>query len=329
MPYKIVCQVIFFLALSLALMPSFEAKSDDTVLNFGIISTESSQNLRKIWDPFLEDMRKGTGYDIKAFFASDYAGVIEAMRFDKAQLAWMGNKAAMEAVDRAGGEVFAQTVSIDGSEGYYSHLIAHVDSPLNNLEDVIEKAGELNFGNGDPNSTSGFLVPQYYAFALNDLDPKTAFKRVVNANHETNALTVANKQVDIATNNNENLARLEKTAPDKRKLVKVIWTSPIIPSDPLVWRKDLDPAIKERLVKFLLGYGQEGPDKDREKAILADLLWLGFKKSDDGQLLPIRQLELFKEQRTLMSDDKMERGEKDKRLSEIQRQLAEIAKKTE
>ena len=70
-------------------------------INFGIISTESSTNLKKIWDPFLADMQKGTGLKINAFFASDYAGVIEGMRFKKVQIAWFGNKSAMEAVDRA------------------------------------------------------------------------------------------------------------------------------------------------------------------------------------------------------------------------------------
>ena len=52
------------------------------------------------------------------------------MRFNKVQVAWYGNKSAMEAVDRANGEVFAQMVTADGSPGYWSLLIAHKDSPL-------------------------------------------------------------------------------------------------------------------------------------------------------------------------------------------------------
>ncbi|MGR6765684.1 PhnD/SsuA/transferrin family substrate-binding protein, partial [Aeromonas veronii] len=78
-------------------------------------------------------MAKQTGLKINAFFASDYAGLIEAMRFNKMQVAWLGNKSAMEAVDRANGEVFAQMVNADGTQGYYSHLIVHKDSPLASL----------------------------------------------------------------------------------------------------------------------------------------------------------------------------------------------------
>ena len=132
-------------------------------------------------------MAKETGLKINAFFASDYAGVIEGMRFDKVQVAWYGNKSAMEAVDRADGEIFAQTVAAGGEPGYYSLLIAPVDSPLTSLDDVLKCDKSLNFGIGDPNSTSGFLVPMTFVFAANGIDPKTCFKNVTNANHETNA----------------------------------------------------------------------------------------------------------------------------------------------
>ncbi|WP_031217846.1 PhnD/SsuA/transferrin family substrate-binding protein, partial [Halomonas sp. PBN3] len=61
-------------------------------LNFGIISTESSQNQADQWQPFLDDMSRELGREIKPFFATDYAAVIQAMRFDKVDLAWYGNK---------------------------------------------------------------------------------------------------------------------------------------------------------------------------------------------------------------------------------------------
>lgn len=56
-------------------------------LNFGIISTEASSNLKTIWQPFLADMEKQLGMKINAFFAPDYAGIIEGMRFNKVQIA--------------------------------------------------------------------------------------------------------------------------------------------------------------------------------------------------------------------------------------------------
>ena len=138
-------------------------------LNFGIISTESTANLKKGFDPFIEELSKKVGMKINTFFAPDYAGVIEGMRFKKVDFAWFGNKSAIEAVDRAGGEVFAQCTGKDGSLGYNSLIIVHKDSPYNSIDDIIAAGKELNFGNGDPNSTSGYLIPSYYIWAKKEI----------------------------------------------------------------------------------------------------------------------------------------------------------------
>src|SRR5215467_10727057 len=269
-------------AIAVALTTSTpEVNAQTTEINFGVISTEASVNQKKNWEPFVEAMSKATGLKVNAFYATDYAGVIEAMRFNKVQVAWFGNKSGMEAVDRASGQVFAQVVSKDGSIGYYSHIIVHKDSPYAALDDILKCDKSLDFGIGDPNSTSGFLVPTAYIFAAKDIDPKSCFKTVRNASHQANAMAVANKQVEAATNNSEDLQRLGVSAPEARKQIKVLWTSPIIPLDPLVWRKDLDPSIKTKLYTFLLSYGRFGsPEQiEAERTILANLIWAPFNPS--------------------------------------------------
>lgn len=310
-------------AATLAAMAAAPALAQDLKeINFGIISTESTTNQKQDWAPILEDMAKKTGMKVNAFFAPDYAGVIEGMRFNKVHVAWFGNKSAMEAVDRASGEVFAQMVNADGSQGYFSHLIVHRDSPIKSLDDIIKSGRTLSFGNGDPNSTSGFLVPSYYVFAVNNLDPKSVFRIVRSANHETNALAVANKQVDVATNNSENLEKIQERFPEKFKDIRVIWTSPLIPLDPLVIRKDLPEAAKAKIKNFFYTYGQGG---QREKDALMKLSKLSmFKESSNRQLIPIRQLELFREKTKIESDAAMPAGDKQAKLGDINRKLAEL-----
>lgn len=268
-------------------------------INFGIISTESASALEASFNPFLEDMGKALGVTVKPFFASDYAGVIEGMRFKKVDLAWFGNKSAIQAVDRAGGEVFAQTIKDDGSRGYHSLLITQASSKLNRLEDVLRCDKSLTFGNGDPNSTSGFAIPGYYVWALNDKTPEDCFKRVTSSNHEGNALAVANAKVDVATNNTESIyARLAKNNPTAAAKVKEIWRSPLIPSDPMVWRKDLSDEVKQKIYYFFMSYGRFGDMEKvkRERQTLANLSdgWGPFLASSDAQLLDVRQIEAFK-----------------------------------
>ncbi|MGE0802803.1 MAG: phosphonate ABC transporter substrate-binding protein [Lautropia sp.] len=286
-------------------------------INFGIISTESSRNLKAAWDPLLTEMAAATGTKINAFFAPDYAGIIEGMRFNKVQIAWYGNKSAMEAVDRANAEVFAQTVDTNGTRGYYSLLVVHKDSPVKSLEDVLKSRKVLTLGMGDPNSTSGTLVPGYYAFAQNGVDPMTDFKRTVRSNHESNLLAVANRQIDVATNNTDNWDRFKMTNPAKIGDLREVWRSPLIPSDPLVWRKDLDPALKAKFRDFLLGYGST----PAQKQTLATLGWSGLVASSDRQLVPIRQLELAKDKVKIEADTALGADEKQKKLRAINEQL--------
>jgi phosphonate transport system substrate-binding protein len=299
------------------------AQAAEQELNFGIISTESSQNLKAMWDPFLADMGEQTGLKINAFFAPDYAGIIQGMRFDKVDVAWYGNKSAMEAVDRAGGEVFAQTVAFDGSQGYHGLLISHRDSPINSLQDMLKNAKDLTFANGDPNSTSGYLVPGYYVFALNKVEANKIFKRTLNGSHEVNALSVANQQVDIGTFNSEGMERLQITAPDKAAQLKVIWTSPLIPSDPMVWRKNLAQNSKNKLREFFMSYG----DQPAELKVLEGLQWGQFKASDDDQLLPIRQLALFKQRSEVANDTRLSASDQQTQLQVLDEQLAALEKR--
>jgi phosphonate transport system substrate-binding protein len=298
------------------------AAAETREINFGFIATESSSNLKSAWQPVIEDLQKATGLKVNTFFAPDYAGVIEAMRFNKIQLAWMGNKSAMEAVDRASGEVFSRVVNADGTQGYWSLMIVHRDSPLKTLDDVIRSRQTLTLGFGDVNSTSGSLVPGFYAFGANKVDPGRDFKRSVRANHESNILAVAARQIDVATVASDGVDRMKIKMPEKAAELREVWRSPLIASDPLVWRKDLDADTKKRLREFFQAYGRD----TREKENLAKLTLSGFVPSDNNQLLPIRQLELARERSKVDADTAMAADDKSRKLKDIDTRLADLAR---
>ena len=52
----------------------------------------------------------------------------------------------------------------------------------------------------------------------------------------------------------------------------------------------------------------------------------GFKASTDAQLLPIRQLELFKERRKFENDANMSDADKKTKLAELDAKLVELAR---
>ena len=312
-----------FVTLIAAAALSAQAYAQDAkTLNFGIISTESSTNLKSVWQPVIDDLSRSIGVPVKPFFASDYAGIIEGMRFNKVQMGWFGNKSAIEAVDRAKGEVFASVIDKDGNPGYWSLLIVNKDSDLKTLDDVLKRGGTLSYGAGDPNSTSGTAVPGYYLWAANKIEPKTFFKTVRASNHETNLLSVINKQVDVAVNNTEALERYRlNTGKDANDSVRVLWKSPLIPADPLVMRSDLPADLKARIRDFFINYGK-GKDAERELANLKALTYQGFRASDNQQLVPIRQIELAREKAKVEADTTLGQAEKQKQLAELDSKLA-------
>ena len=108
--------------------------------------------------------------------------------------------------------------------------------------------------------------------------------------------------------------------------VKVIWQSPLIPSDPIVWRKDLDQATKDKLLAFFVSYGRLGTADEVTKAreILKPLGWAPFRPSSDAQLYPIRIMEVTKKMFQIQADEKMSAEEKAAALKELEAQKAEF-----
>ncbi|MCF2145736.1 phosphonate ABC transporter substrate-binding protein [Desmonostoc muscorum LEGE 12446] len=295
-------------------------------INFGVLSTESQVNQKPIWEPFAAAMSKEIGITIKPFYVTQYAAVIEAMRFGKVQVAWLGGKSYIQAVQMAKAEAFAQVVSEDGTKGYYSHLIVNKDNPIaaeakaeGGDKYVIKNAAKLTFAFNDPNSTSGFLVPSYYIFTKNKIDPKKAFKRLIFAgNHEACALAVANKKVDVATVSNEGLARLEKTNPEARKKIEIIWQSPMIPSDPVAYRQDLPADIKKKFQNFFYNY--------KDEKVLKPFKIAGFAPAEDKVWNTIRELEIAKEIEETQSQANLSEQDKKQKLAQLNQQLKQIQK---
>ncbi|HEY2180035.1 MAG TPA: PhnD/SsuA/transferrin family substrate-binding protein, partial [Caulobacteraceae bacterium] len=135
-------------------------------------------------------------------------------------------------------------------------------------------------------------APLNYLFTPKNVDPANCFKSVRSASHQANFFAVANGVLDAATNNTVGLLFARRETPEIADKLQVIWTSPPLPESSIVARKDLDPAIKEKLRQFFLTYGQDvGPAAAAQRANLARIGVVGFKSADNSHLLPVREME--------------------------------------
>lgn len=264
-------------------------------LVFSILSAESQTSAEADWAPFLADMSKAIGRPVKAFYGSNYTALIEGMRFKQTDLGWFTNQSGLEAVRRANGEVFARSVNPTGIDGYEAVIIVKKGSGLT-LDKILACDKTVNFGMGDAKSTSGTLAPMTYLFAPRNIDPSACFKTLRSANHETNLFSVAGGMLDAATNNTASMDRLRLLNTDVAKTtlgnVEIVWRSPRIPEDPLVWRKDLDPALRKKLADFMFSYGVgDTPEAARQRKILEQIQTKPFVAADASHLLPVREME--------------------------------------
>ena len=150
---------------------------------------------------------------------------------------------------------------------------------------------QYDFGIGDAQSTSGTLAPMTFLFNPRGIVPAECFKTVRAANHQANAFSVATGVVAVATSNTVNTVFMVRENPQLAAQLEDIWTSPPIPESGIVLREDLDPALKEKIRAFFLGYGQgTGAEADRQRQVLAGLNYSMFRAADDSYLDPVREM---------------------------------------
>jgi phosphonate transport system substrate-binding protein len=268
-----------------------ETKPATTEITFSILSAENQQSMQPLWQPLIDDMSAHLGVKVTPFFASNYTSLIEGMRFNKVQVGWFSALPALEATRRANAEVLGRVVDAGGDASYQSVLIAKKGSGVT-LDGLLKCGKRYSFGLGDAKSTSGTLAPMAYLFTPRDIVPGDCFKVVRSGSHQANAFAVANGVLDAATNNSVGLLFLARENPELAKKIEVLWRSPPLPESSIVARKDLDPAIREKMRQFFLTYGVgTGPEADKQRKVLQGLAYGGFKPADNSYLDPIREME--------------------------------------
>jgi len=274
---------------AVALLFGCAKPAPDQVLKFSIVPAEDQASMGRVWQPLLDDLQKQTGLKVEASYASNYMGMIEAMRFNQVQVGWFSALPALEAVNRADAEVLGRIADKGGAgQIYKSVLIVHKGRGIT-LDGVLKCGKRYNFGLGDPNSTSGTLAPLAYLFAPRGIDPTDCFKTVRSASHQANLLGVGYGTVDVATANTVTLIYARRQNPAIADQIQVIWTSPPLPESSILVRKDLDPAVKQKLKGFFMRYGMAtGAEGEHERKVLDGLTYGGFRPVTDSYLDPVR-----------------------------------------
>jgi len=214
------------------------------VLTVGFIPAEDSRAMVRQSQAILDIVAKHTGMKVDTFVGSDYNATIEALRAGHLDVALLGPFSYVLATTVAPVEAFAVTVIARTMQpSYQSIIIAAKDGPINSLADIKGKS----FAFVDPGSTSGFMVPSA-AFIKAGITPEKDFRQVMySGGHDATIVAVGSGKVEAGAVADRIYERgCAKGLADCNKL-KVVWTSPPIPNDPLLYRKNLSEDMKKKI----------------------------------------------------------------------------------
>lgn len=231
-----------------------------TGLNIGVLGGENAQDRIANNECYRAAIEKDLGVPVKIFTPADYDGVIQGLLGGTLDVAFLGASAyaKIHLTDPAAVETPLVPQNVDGTEGYYSIGFTRKDSGITSMEDAKGRV----FAFGEPNSTSGFLVPAA-AMTAKYGDLKAYFKDApFSGGHEQTIVGVANGTYDAGVSFGDGIGDwaegytsggFHKAAAaglvDMNDLVE-IWRSDLIPNGPFVIRTALPQEVKDKVVKL-------------------------------------------------------------------------------
>lgn len=150
--------VIFSSLVMIALTACGSTDSEQSKPKFviGAIPDQNISELNRRFQLFSDYLEDETGLNVEYTQSNDYAALVTAFERGEVHLGWFGGLTGVQArLAVPGSEAIAQRPR---DRNFHSRFIARSDLDVNSLEDLKG----LTFTFGDPNSTSGHLMPRYY-----------------------------------------------------------------------------------------------------------------------------------------------------------------------
>lgn len=240
-----------FLAASTSLVAASSIKpafSQTRKLRFGVGPLlPTADDTIRAYSPLFDYLAKQLGMDFSLVSTTDWAGMAVAMGSGQLDLAWMGPWGYIIANNATNCQVVA-TVKYDERPTYRGIVIA---KPNLNISEFPGDTKGMSMSFADVGSTSGWLVPTYYAKEVWKIDPRTFWSYHEGATHAANEVSVSSGQSDLATDFDRNRNAMIEAGKIKAEATKIVWTSAPLPNDAIVLAKDAPVELVKRVQTIL------------------------------------------------------------------------------
>ena len=233
---------------AIALAPSSWAQTKRK-LRFGVGPLlPSPEDTKKAYMPLFAHLAQQLNADFDLVATTDWAGMAVAMGSGQLDLAWMGPWGYVLAASSTGCTALA-TVKYDDKPIYHAIIVGKPDLKVSKFPDDT-KGMIISFA--DVGSTSGWLIPTWYAKEVWKIDPKTFWKYTEGATHAANEIAVQAGQADMATDFDRNRNAMIASGKLKEDGTKILWTSAPLPNDAIAVPKDTPKEFAEQIQKILV-----------------------------------------------------------------------------
>jgi phosphonate transport system substrate-binding protein len=202
---------------------------------------------KRAYTPVFAHLAKELGVDFDLVATTDWAGMAVAMGSGQLDVAWMGPWGYVIANASTNCQAVA-TVKYDDKPIYYAIIIARPDLQVAKFPDDT-RGKSISFP--DVGSTSGWLIPSYYAKEVWKIDPKTFWKYSEGATHAANEVAVSAGQVDMATDFDRNRNAMIASGRVKEDSNKIVWTSDPLPNDAIALPASAPAELGPQVQKIL------------------------------------------------------------------------------
>lgn len=243
--------LLFLLVLLLSACGSNEQES----FTIGVIPAQTEGAMEGAMEKLQSTISNGIGRDVKVEVYPDYNGVVEAMNYNKIDMAYFGPLTYVIAHDKSGAQAII-TQEINGEPFYHSYIITHKDNPWNSIEELLENTEEIDFAFGDINSTSGSLIPsiELQDRGIYQSEDDHQFKSVrFTGSHDATGLAVQNQQVSAGAIDSAIYNQLVESGKLDGEQLKVIWESEKLFQYPWAVHKDVDSETIKMLQDTFVG----------------------------------------------------------------------------
>lgn len=280
-------KILAALLLTLAFTPAAFAERE---IVMGFNPAENAEMVTAKSQAFVDWFMAKTGLKVKTFIATDYTALIEAMRSNRVDFAWLPPFSYVKAEEIANAEVLLKTVR-KGKAVFYSGIITRADRGYKKIQDLKGKT----IAWVDPSSTSGHIYPKANLMAKYGINADEFFSKQVFAGaHDSLVLAVLNGTVDAGATFVNDTAGTDGSwhmflKGDDSKKIKMIYVSDPIPSDTLATSKKYhaeNKAVVDKTVAALIAMTKD----PKGLKILQELYRVdGLMKAQSKDFEPVRK----------------------------------------